>query len=133
MDDGPRFAGTQERLPSTTSTLKTTATVPPAVQFGVSEYAGKEIYVDWGCEETKSGQDRYPVSPSEFFVSATWEVLEIVGAKSYSLPPPTFDPAARIVEGRYSFTGLDRVWLNCPGGGHARIRLRFQTRQWPPS
>jgi hypothetical protein len=36
---------------------------------------------------------------------------------------PTYDATTNTLRGAVEFRGYGRVFFNCPGGGHARIRV----------
>lgn len=92
--------------------VKPTKTLPP-----------KDVYGDWGCEDTKTISASLVLPDGADFLSATVDAVNVDKAKSFQKLPPSFDPATRTVTGAVEFRGLDRVFFNCPGGGHATVRL----------
>lgn len=102
---------------------------PPAVVL--AETAGrptktlppKDVYGDWGCEDTKTISASLVLPDGADFLSAIVDAVNVDKAKSFQRLPPSFDPATRTVTGAVEFRGLDRVFFNCPGGGHATVRL----------
>lgn len=91
---------------------KTSRVLPPVDQYG-----------DWGCEETKTIRVSLALPAGADFQSATVDVINLDKAKSFQKLTPVFDPHTRTVTGAVEFRGLDRVFFNCPGGGHATVRL----------
>jgi hypothetical protein len=92
--------------------VRPTKTLPP-----------RDVYGDWGCEETKTISASLVLPDGADFLSATVDAVNVDKAKSFQRLPPSFDPATRTVTGAVEFRGLDRVFFNCPGGGHATVRL----------
>lgn len=90
---------------------------------------GKINKLEWGCEETKPVRENYSLQTNDQFVSAEWILLGSVNAKSYALPPPQYISENKTVVGDASFRGLDRVFFNCPGGGHAELQLRVTVKR----
>jgi hypothetical protein len=85
--------------------------------------APKDVYGDWGCEETKTVSTSLVLPDGAEFLSAAVDAVRVDKAKSFQRLPPSFDPATRTVSGSVEFRGLDRVFFNCPGGGHGTVRL----------
>jgi hypothetical protein len=83
----------------------------------------KDVYGDWGCEETKTISASLVLPDGTDFLSATVDAVNVDKAKSFQKLPPSFDAATRTITGAVEFRGLDKVFFNCPGGGHATVRL----------
>lgn len=77
----------------------------------------------WGCSETRTVTAVVNLPPRTEFRSAVVEVAEVDKAKAFRRLEPRYEPSSRTVTGAIEFEGLDRVFFNCPGGGHATIRL----------
>lgn len=84
---------------------------------------------EWGCEDDQKATATLEVPRGYSFVAGEVEFLELTAAKSYRVGPVTFDPATRAVAATVFFRGLDRVFFNCPGGGHSRFRLKVVIRR----
>lgn len=89
----------------------------------------KVYRLEWGCEETKPIREIYSLQANDQFVSAEWVLLGSINAKSYTLQPPQYSNESKTVMGDASFRGLDRVFFNCPGGGHAELQMRITLRR----
>ncbi len=83
----------------------------------------KEQYGEWGCQETKTITASLVLPEGKEFRSAAVDVVGIANATFYRRLPLAFDPKTRTVTGAVEVRGLDRVFFNCPGGGHATVRL----------
>lgn len=90
-------------------------------------------YVDWGCEETKPVNLSLQLAPNEEFVSGEIVVSGLDKAKSQKTIEPRYDSQTRTVSGGVEFVGFNRVFFNCPGGGHATVQLVAQVRVHPTS
>lgn len=82
-----------------------------------------EQTASWGCGETRTITAIASIPPRAEFRSAVVEVAEVDKAKAFQRLEPRYDPSSRTVTGAVEFEGLDRVFFNCPGGGHATIQL----------
>lgn len=100
--------------------------IPPIPDTATIE--GEIIHVDWGCEETRPVHQEYTLKPGEEFVSADWILLNIENAKGYNLPTPQFREETRRVVGEGSFRGFDRIFLNCPAGGNAKVQMQVKVK-----
>lgn len=109
----------------TTFSLPSPAAVPPAGAPPAHEAAlpAVEARASWGCGETSTATASLRLPPEAAFRSAVVEVATVDNAKALRRLAPRFDASTRTITGAVEFTGLDRVFFNCPGGGHATIRL----------
>jgi hypothetical protein len=99
----------------------------PPHETTVALYSEPATYLEWGCEQARNADARLVLPPGAEFVSGEIELMEVVAAKSYNLGTIVFDPGTRTTIGGASFRGLDK---NCPGGGHARFRLKVVVRRY---
>ncbi|MDX9736118.1 MAG: hypothetical protein RBU36_18455 [Thermoanaerobaculia bacterium] len=105
-------------LPSPTALSP--AGAPPAHEIALPAAEGK---ASWGCGETATATASLRLPSEATFRSAVVEVADVDNAKALRRLVPRFDASTRTVTGAVEFTGLDKVFFNCPGGGHATIRL----------
>lgn len=117
-------------LPSATSP-ETHEPHPTMTPQPPSREEGPDTYVSWGCEERASGEAVLVLHPGERLVSARIQLSEIDKAKSFGILEPKYDSANHRVVGGVEFVGLDRVFFNCPGGGHARFRIVAEVERSP--
>jgi hypothetical protein len=102
---------------------------PPEQQGPPPETRQSELaYGDVGCEEERVVQATYRLRPNEEYVDATIEVQKASNLKSQEMIGPVYNATDRIVTGSVRIRGLDRVLLNCPGGGNVAIVLRVRVR-----
>ena len=95
------------------------AGTPPSTRRLLSD----PVSVQWGCAETVTGKASLVLPPGVRLVSAEVLVDRVEQAKSYAQGKPTWDKGSRVCTGEATFQGLDRVFLNCPGGGRATMRI----------
>ena len=91
-----------------------------------------EIRVAWGCGESRPATLSLPLPDGTRFLAAEFEILEIDKAKSYVRNGPALDAGGHAVTGEVIFQGLDKVFLNCPGGGHARLQMKVTVAESSP-
>ncbi len=96
-----------------------------AVPVHTQALTSPEVYVEWGCEESKTASLSFSAPGGARLVAAEFDFIEIDKAKSYVRNGPILDPDGRSVSGEVTFRGLDKIFFNCPGGGHARVRLKM--------
>lgn len=82
-----------------------------------------EEQASWSCSETRTVTASMKLPPGAEFRSAVVEVAEVDKARAFRRLEPRYEASSRTVTGAVEFTGLDKVFFNCPGGGHAAIRL----------
>ena len=123
----PRALAATPRLEAAPARVFAPLTPPVAAVLAVRSIRTvetPETYVEWGCDEDKTANLSFSMPSGARFVSAEFEVLQVDKAKSYVRKGPRPDPDGRTVLGEVVFRGLDRVFFNCPGAGHARLRLK---------
>jgi len=92
------------------------------------------------CNRTKSDPDlQVPMALDgtlhEKVLAATASLINIDNIQGIDPNPPvvTSIDGNGIAHVRYGFNGLDKNWLgNCPGGGHASVRVQFTVHQEVP-
>jgi hypothetical protein len=81
--------------------------------------------VNFGCEESNSSTVRYQAPPDFHLVNAFASVSpDTTGTKHTSAE--ITDRSSVEATAVAKFQGQDRVFFNCPGGGHGAIRLTYQ-------
>jgi len=108
--------------------LPTPAASVPGLAMAVAPLVAKEIsspatYVEFGCEEQKSVTLSLQLPESARFTSAQVVITDVTNARWFKRGEPSFDPNTHMVAAEVTFRGLDKVFFNCPGGGHARVSL----------
>ncbi len=81
------------------------------------------VMVRWGCDEKATGRASLVLPPGARLVSAKVLLDSVVRAKAFERGKPTWDKQSRVCTGEATFQGLDRLFFNCPGGGHATMRI----------
>jgi hypothetical protein len=89
----------------------------------LKELSSPSTYVEFGCEEQKTVTVSLTLPQNARFTSAQVVIRDLANARWFKRGKPSFDPLSRMVTADVAFQGLDRVFLNCPGGGHARASL----------
>jgi len=97
---------------------------PPAGTAGSTRrILSDPVSVRWSCDETVTGKASLVLPPGVRLVSAEVLVDRVEQATSYARGKPTWDKGSRLCTGEATFEGLRRVYLNCPGGGRATMRI----------
>lgn len=108
--------------------LPTPAAPSPGLAMAVAPLVTKELsspstYVEFGCEEQKPVTVSLPLPESARFTSAQVVISDLANARWFKRGEPSFDQSTHTVTAQVTFQGLDRVFFNCPGGGHAHVSL----------
>ncbi len=91
--------------------------------LAVKELSSPPTYVEFGCEEEKPVTISLMLPKNARFTSAQVAIADLSNARWFKRGEPSFDPLKHVVTAGVTFRGLDRVFFNCPGGGHARVSL----------
>lgn len=124
-----RMALAQQRNPRLLETQRTFAIAEAASELiSLKQVKGTSKYVDVDCGRESTGEVEVAadLAPSESVVEVHPEIANADNVKSSSAVLVRFDGKTAVVA--YKIQGLDRVFFNCPGGGHADVVVNFVVR-----
>lgn len=121
-----RMALAQQRNPKLLEHQRTFAIAEAASDLiSLKQVKATRQYVDVGCGEEKTGEVEVAadLGPGESVFEVHPEIANVDNLKSSSALLVRFDGKTAVVA--YKIRGLDRVFFNCPGGGHADVVVNF--------